>query len=335
MRQILRQLLVGLHAEEVVVRQRAQRREVDARLLLPDPDEVPVRPGLRRLFHKVIFDAALQRADEAEQRMRNVFQIVRHGLRLRRLGEALKVRAVRDEARLRLRRAQPLRQRLGGRERHVRLSCQLQLHRVHQRRVHQPAVGRVAIHTVVDEGAVRHKVDEVDRYRRIHPEHRIFKSVLFHFFADEFCDLLLIDAVDESFLIEKRQHRRQRIDRDILLRMHRRLLIFRHQRLRVLVAQRGDDGRGRVKIQNFRVRDAAHDLLLAGRDRKPRRCGKANDLFHSVSSRSARAALSFSAASCRRCSTQYGSSSASVWPISSVSLSCVTSSKAIQCFCPM
>ena len=99
MRQILRQLLVGLHAEEVVIRQRAQRREVDARLFLPDPDEVPVRPGLRRLLHEIIFDAALQRADEAEQRMRNVFQIVRHGLRLRRLGEALKVRAVRDEAR--------------------------------------------------------------------------------------------------------------------------------------------------------------------------------------------------------------------------------------------
>ena len=175
----------------------------------------------------------------------------------------------------------------------------------------------------------------VHRHRRIDPQKRLFKAVPLHDLPHIGGDALLIDAVDGAGLVEKRKHRRQAVDRDILLRPKALLFIRREHRTRLFVLERRDHAHGRIKIENFRVRDAALDLLLAGRDRKPRRCGKANDLFHSVSSRSARAALSFSAASCRRCSTQYGSSSASVWPISSVSLSCVTSSKAMQCFCPM
>ena len=150
MRQILRQLLVRLQAEEMHVLHRAQRGQVDARLLFANQDKVPVGPGLGGSFEIVILDAALQRADEAEDGVRNTGQIVRHGLRLRCLHKALKIRAVRDHGRLRLRRPQAFGQRVGGGEGHVGLSCKLQLHRVDQRRIHQPAIGRVPVHTVID-----------------------------------------------------------------------------------------------------------------------------------------------------------------------------------------
>ena len=193
----------------------------------------------------------------------------------------------------------------------------------------------MAVNAVVDEGTVRDAVNGVHRDRGVDPQKRLFKAVLFHDLPHIGSDPLLIDAVDGARAVEKRQYRRQAVDGDVRLRPEAGLFIRGHERLCGFVLERRNDGRGRVEIQDLRVRNAAHDLLLARRDGKPRRSGKANDLFHVCSSKSRLAASSFSSASARRCSTQYGSSSESVWPISAVRRSAVTSSKAMQCFCPM
>jgi len=302
-RKVSRQLLVRLHAEKIHIFHRAHRGQVDARLLPADPDEAPLRMLFCGKLHKVVLDAGLQRAHEAKDRAGNALHVLGQGLRLRSLEKAFEVGAVRDEIGSGVGGSQPVGQGLRRGKDHVGLPGQLQLHLVDQRRIHESAVGRVPVHAVVDERGVRDAVDRVDRHGRVDPEHGLFHPVLRHLFLHERGDLLLIDPVDAALFIEKRQHGRQRVDRDVLLHLLAGQTEGLHERPRVLVAQRGDDGRGRVEIEDLRVRDAAHHLLLAGGDGVPRRGGETDDFFHVVSSKRPRATSSFSFASSRRWST--------------------------------
>ena len=278
------------------IRHRVERRQVNARLLLADQNKAPVRAGLRGCFQIVILNAALQRADEAEDGVRDVPQILRHRLRLRCLYKTLKIRAVRDHDRVRLRGTQALGQRVGGGEGPVGLPCQLQLHPVDERGVHQPAVGRVPVNAVIDQPLVRHQIHEIRRHRRIDPEHGVCKAMLLHLPAHEPRHAALVQLVDPAEFVKERQHRRQTVDGDILLRVHALLFVIAEAGPCRFVLQRGQIRDRRVKIQDLGVRDAAHHLLLARRDGIPRRGGQTNDLSHFGSSRSSRAAVSFSAA---------------------------------------
>ena len=181
---------------------------------------------------------------------------------------------------------------------------------------------------------MRHIVDQIDRYRRIDPQNRVRKAVFLHFFSDKARHAALVELVDPAELIKERKDRRQTVDGDIRLRMDAGLLIACQAGLCSLVLEGRNVGDGRVKVEDLRVRNAAHDLLLARRDRIPRRGGKTNDLFHIVSSRSARAAASFSAASFCSRSTEYGSAACIVSSTSRQSVSFVTSDSSMQCFWP-
>ena len=83
----------------------------------------------------------MQRADEAENRVRNALHIVRERLRLCGLHEALKICTVRDHIRLRLHGAQAVSQRVSGGKDVIRFFRKLHLHRVDKCRIHQSAVG--------------------------------------------------------------------------------------------------------------------------------------------------------------------------------------------------
>ena len=155
-----------------------------------------------------------------------------------------------------------------------------------------------------------------------------------HFFADEAGDFLLVQFVYPAEFIKERQHGRQRINRDILLRMNARFFVIRQSRLRGFVFYGGDIGDRRVEIENFRVRNPAHDLLLARRDGIPRGCGQTNDFSHTNSSSSLRAASSFSAARRHRRSVEYGCAVCMASSIRAHRLSFVTSASSMQCFWP-
>ena len=276
----------------------------------------------------------MQCADEAENRVRNALHIVRERLRLCGLHEALKICTVRDHIRLRLHGAQAVSQRVSGGKDVIRFFRKLQLHRVDERRIHQSAVGRMPVNAVVDQRLMRDQIDKIGCDGRIDPQNSVFKAVLPHLCADKPCDFLLVQLVDPPEFIKEWQNWRQRINRDILLRVNAILFIIRQPRLSGFVLHGGDIGDRRVKIENFCVRDAAHDLLLARRDGVPRGGGKANDFSHMVSSSSLRAASSFSAARRRRRSVEYGCAVCMASSIRAHRLSFVTSSSSMQCFWP-
>ena len=190
------------------------------------------------------------------------------------------------------------------------------------------------VNAVVDQRLMRDQIDKIGCDGRIDPQNSVFKAVLPHLCADKPCDFLLVQLVDPPEFIKEWQNWRQRINRDILLRVNAILFIIRQPRLSGFVLHGGDIGDRRVKIENFCVRDAAHDLLLARRDGVPRGGGKANDFSHMVSSSSLRAASSFSAARRRRRSVEYGCAVCMASSIRAHRLSFVTSSSSMQCFWP-
>ena len=179
---------------------------------------------------------------------------------------------------------------------------------------------------------MRNQIDKVGCDGRIDPQYSVLKSVLPHFLADETGDFLLVQFVYPAEFIKERQNRRQSIHRDVLPWVDTRFFIICQPRLRGFILHGGNIGDRRVKIEDLRVRDAAHHLLLACRDGIPRGCGQTNDFSHKDSSNSTRAASSFSAARRRRRSVEYGCAVCMASSIRAHRLSFVTSANSMQCF---
>ena len=248
MGQVLGQRLIGLEAQEMDIFLLLQGGQIHPRLFPADEDKIPVRPRLGRRQDQLIADALLQRADKAEDRPLQRRHLPGHRLGLGRLGKALVIGPVGDKHAAGICRLQALAQALGRGKDLICCACQLQLHAVHQRRIHLPAIGRMPVHTVIDQSAVGDLPHQVAADRRIHPQDRVINPVLLHFLADEPGDLLLIPAVDPPEAIEKRQDRRQAVDMDILLRCQRRGAVGLELFLRLPVPQGGKIRHRRVKI---------------------------------------------------------------------------------------
>ena len=321
---------MGLQAQEMDIGQRPQGGQVHAGLFLSDKDEIPLGTGLGRMDHPAIFNAALQRTDKAQNGPFQRLKLLGHGSRLSSLGEQFKVGAVGNEGSLGISGFQPLAQAVSGGKDHVTLGSQIHLHLVHQLRIHQAAICRMAVHTVIDQCTVWHMVHQIGTDRRISPQNGLVKPVAFHHFSDIGGHPLLIQPVNPTILIEKRQYRRQGVNRNMVRHLFTRLAVSFTVGQGAAVLDGRNDGHRRVKIQHLGVMQAAHNLLFSCGNGIPRRRGQTDDLFHG-SSNSVRATSSFSAARTRRCSMVSGASrpSANASAMEAMSRSVVTSSRSI------
>ena len=231
--------------------------------------------------------------------MGNGLEILGAGLLPGALQEALKVGAVGDEGGGGIIALEVVGQGLGGGKDLVCLAGEIGLHLIDHLGIHQAAVGRVAIHAVVDQGAVGHQIHQVGADWAVDPEDGGFKAVFGHLFAQIPGNFVLVDPVDQAILVEKGQHRRQGAHREAGADGLLRLAVGLELLLGRAVLEGGNVGDRGVKIQDFKVGQALHHLLLAGGNGMPGGSGKADNLFHRNSSKSRRAACSFSSARAR------------------------------------